>query len=94
MAKGTSLGLHGVHGVHWCSMAMLGSPASGSVLPLASPASWPPSLAPAMPMPYPDSISYLSKDQAGQQVSVPVAGAEELGFVLLILMVKHRHGSV
>lgn len=26
MASGTSLDLHGMHGVHWCSVAMLGEP--------------------------------------------------------------------
>lgn len=69
-------------------------PTSGSVLPLASATSWPLSLASPRPLPHPDSISYLSKDQAGHQVSVPVTGAGQLGFVLLILMVKLRNGSV
>lgn len=52
------------------------SPTSGSVLLLASPTSWPPSLAP--PMPHPDSISYLSKAQAGQQVTVLSQGLGSL----------------
>lgn len=52
------------------------SPTSGSGLPLASPTLGPPSLAP--PMPYPDSICCLSKDQAGQQVTVLSQGLGSL----------------
>lgn len=72
-------------GVYWCSMAVLGcpamSPTSGSVLPLASATSWPPSLGPRRPVLHPDSISCLSKDQAGQQ---SVSLSQGLGSLALL----------
>lgn len=99
VANRTPLDLHGMRGVYWCSMAVLGEPCHEPHQWLSLPSGLTHILAtipcpPPRPVPHPNSISCLSKDQAGQQVSVPVTWAGELGFVLLILMVKHRNSSV